>query len=306
MRKHSIWNEALRPDTLDGFVCTDENKIKFQEFIDKQTIPHLLFAGRAGSGKTTLAKILTNNIDCDCLFLNAADERSMDVMRDKVGAFASASSFKPLKIVVLDESTNLLQSAQVMLLSMMETYSNKTRFILTGNYPEKLIDPLRSRCTEFPLTPPTKKQIAIHVCGFLDEMEVGYELDDVAFIINKFYPDQRRIINNLQKYTINNVLEISKHKNQIIGDADWMESLVVLLNDKKTKPSQIRQLITDADVKMFEEVYKYLYDNSSKFTEKHEGYIICLIEEYLYKSTFLLDKEINFMAFIIKLLEILN
>jgi hypothetical protein len=102
-KKHSILNEKYRPDTLEGYICSEENKVKFQEYIDKQDIPHILLAGKPGSGKTTLAKILINNIDCDYLFLNAVDERSMDVMRDKVKAFAAAGSFKPLKIIVLDE-----------------------------------------------------------------------------------------------------------------------------------------------------------------------------------------------------------
>jgi ABC-type uncharacterized transport system ATPase component len=103
MKQHTILNEKWRPDTLEGYICSDENRAKFQEFIDNQDIPHILLAGRPGSGKSTLAKILMNNINCDSLFINAVDERSMDVMRDKVGSFASSSSFKPLKIVVLDE-----------------------------------------------------------------------------------------------------------------------------------------------------------------------------------------------------------
>ena len=129
-RLHTILNEKYRPDTLEGYICKDEYKTKFNEFIQNQDIPHLLLAGKPGSGKTTLAKILVKNIDCDYLYLNATDERSIDIMRDKVGAFAAAGSFKPLKIVILDESTHILQASQVVLLNMMETYSLTTRFIL--------------------------------------------------------------------------------------------------------------------------------------------------------------------------------
>jgi replication factor C small subunit len=128
-RLHTILNEKYRPDTLEGYICKDEVKAKFQEFIDKQDLPHLLFAGKPGAGKTTLAKILVNNIDCDFLYINATDERSIDIMRDKVGAFAAAGSFAPLKIVILDEATHILQAGQVILLNMMETYSLTTRFI---------------------------------------------------------------------------------------------------------------------------------------------------------------------------------
>jgi len=170
-RLHTILNEKYRPDTLEGYICKDDVKVKFQEFIDKQDIPHLLFAGKPGAGKTTIAKILVKNIDCDYLYINATDERSMDVMRDKVGSFAAAGSFKPLKIVILDEATHILQASQVVLLNMMETYSLTTRFILTGNYPERLIEPLRSRCQEFDLAPPTKKVVAQHISTILDKQE---------------------------------------------------------------------------------------------------------------------------------------
>ena len=188
MKQHTILNEKYRPDTLEGYICSDENRAKFQEFIDNQDIPHMLLAGRPGSGKSTLAKILMNNINCDALFINAVDERSMEVMRDKVGSFASAGSFKPLKIVVLDEATHILQASQVMLLNMMETYSLNTRFILTGNYPERLIEPLRSRCQEFDLEPPSKKVIAKHIDNILNIENIeNYQLHDVLVNIPEEY-----------------------------------------------------------------------------------------------------------------------
>ena len=177
---HTLLNEKWRPETLEGYICKDEYKAKFQEFINQQDIPHLLFAGKPGAGKTTIAKILVKNIDCDYLYINATDERSIDVMRDKVGAFAAAGSFKPLKIVILDEATHILQASQVILLNMMETYSLTTRFILTGNYPERLIEPLRSRCQEFDLSPPTKKVVAQHISTILDKEEIEYEIEDLV------------------------------------------------------------------------------------------------------------------------------
>jgi len=308
MKKHPVlWNEILRPDNLENYLCSDEVRNKIQECIDKQDLPfHALFAGRAGSGKTTLAKLIVKNIDCDYLMINATDERSMDVIREKIGAFASASSFKPLKIVILDEATHLLQSSQVLLLNMMETYSLKTRFILTGNYPERLIDPLRSRCTEFDLTPPNKKLIAQHISSFLDEIEIKYELEDLAFIINKFHPDIRRIINNTQKYTINKTLKIDKSK--ILSDNDYFEKILIEL---KGLPNwkcweNIRQIITNSGIKSFEETYKYLYNNLEKYSKGNEGLITICLEEYLYKSNFVLDKEINICACMAQIIEILK
>ena len=303
-RLHTILNEKYRPDTLEGYICKDDVKVKFQEFIDKQDIPHLLFAGKPGAGKTTIAKILVKNIDCDYLYINATDERSMDVMRDKVGSFAAAGSFKPLKIVILDEATHILQASQVVLLNMMETYSLTTRFILTGNYPERLIEPLRSRCQEFDLAPPTKKVVAQHISTILENENIEYEIQDLVTIVNKFYPDFRKIINNCQKYTVDNKLVLDNSVN--VSD-DYKEKVL----DELKKPSNksfnnIRQLIANSDIDEFDDLYRFLYDKLDEYSKGNEGLIICYLEEYMYHATFRLDKEINVMACISKILETVN
>ena len=300
-RIHTILNERYRPDTLEGYICKDEIKTKFQEFIDKQDIPHLLFAGKPGAGKTTIAKILVKNIDCDYLYINATDERSMDVMRDKVGSFAAAGSFKPLKIVILDEATHILQASQVVLLNMMETYSLTTRFILTGNYPERLIEPLRSRCQEFDLSPPTKKVVAQHIDDILTKEDIEHTIEDVVTIVKRFYPDFRKIINNCQKYTVDNKLTLDKS----INTTDDYQTKVI---DELKKPSSksfnnIRQLIANSEVDDFESLYRVLYDRLNEYANGNEGAVICYLEEYMYHSTFRLDKEINVMACISKILE---
>ena len=249
-KSHTILNEKYRPDTLEGYICKDEYKVKFEEFIKNQDIPHLGFFGKPGAGKTTIAKILTKNIDCDYLYINATDERSIDVMRDKVGAFAAAGSFKPLKVVILDEATHILQASQVILLNMMETYSLTTRFILTGNYPERLIEPLRSRLQEFDLSPPTKKVVAQYISRILDKEEIEYEVEDLVTIVNKFYPDFRKIINNCQKYTVNGFIELD-----VLADDGDYQNLVL---DELKKPSiksfnNIRQIIANSDTDNFED-----------------------------------------------------
>jgi len=303
-RLHTILNEKYRPDTLEGYICKDEIKAKFQEFIKSQDVPHLLFAGKPGAGKTTIAKILVKNIDCDYLYINATDERSIDVMRDKVGAFAAAGSFKPLKIVILDEATHILQASQVILLNMMETYSLTTRFILTGNYPERLIEPLRSRCQEFDLSPPTKKVVAQHISVILDKEDIEYKIPDLVTIINRFYPDFRKIINNCQKYTVDNTL--------VLGElSDTNEQYKEHILEELKKPSNksfnnIRQIIANADVNDFEDLYKFLYEYLSEYSKGNDGLIICYLEEYMYHATFRLDKEINIMACISKILETIN
>jgi DNA polymerase III delta prime subunit len=301
MRQHTILNEKYRPDTLEGYICKEEIKIKFQEFIDNQDIPHLLFAGKPGAGKTTIAKILANNINCDHIYINAADERSIDVMREKVGAFASAGSFKPLKIVILDEATHILQASQVVLLNMMEMYSLNTRFILTGNYPERLIDPLRSRCQEFDLQPPSKKIIAQHIHDILNKEEIEHTLEDIVIIIKKFYPDYRRIINNCQKYTVDNILKLD---NSINISNDYKDKV---LNELKTPTSKslnnIRQIIADADLNDYEDLYRFLYDSLDQYSKTNEGILIIIIEEYKFHSLSRTDQEICFCACIFKLLQ---
>jgi len=300
-RLHTILNEKYRPDTLEGYICQDDIKTKFEEFIKQQDIPHLLFAGKPGAGKTTIAKILVKNIDCDYLYINATDERSIDVMRDKVGAFAAAGSFKPLKIVILDEATHILQASQVILLNMMETYSLTTRFILTGNYPERLIEPLRSRCQEFDLQPPSKKVVAQHIVNILDKENIEHTIEDVATIVKKFYPDFRKIINNCQKYTVDNVLKLDT---SIEASDNYKEQVV----DELKKPSNksfniIRQIIANAETDDYESLYAFLYEKLSDYAKGNEGVIVCYLEEYMYHATFRLDKEINVMACISKILE---
>jgi DNA polymerase III delta prime subunit len=300
-RLHTILNEKYRPDTLEGYICKDEYKLKFQEFINQQDIPHLGFFGKPGAGKTTLAKILVKNIDCDYLYVNAADERGIDVIREKIGAFAAAGSFKPLKIVILDEATHILSASQVILLNMMETYSLTTRFILTGNYPERLIEPLRSRCQEFDLSPPTKKVVAQHISTILDKEEIKYEIPDLVILINKFYPDFRKIINNCQKYTVDNCLTLDS---SIDISNDYTNKIIEELKKPSSKTlNNIRQIIADTDLDNYDDLYRFLYDKLSEYAKGNEGIVICYLEEYMYHSTFRIDKEINICACLAKIIE---
>jgi DNA polymerase III delta prime subunit len=300
-KTHTILNEKYRPDTLEGYICKEEDKTKLQEYIDLQDIPHLLFAGKPGSGKTTIAKILVNNINCDYLYINATDERSIDVMRDKVGAFASAGSFKPLKIVILDEATHILQASQVILLNMMETFSLTTRFILTGNYPERLIEPLRSRLQDFDLVPPTKKAIAKHVSEILTKEEISHTPGDIVTIVNRFYPDFRKIINNCQKYTVDKTLKLDTLSNT---DDEYKEKILIELKTKSSKTfNNIRQIIANSEVDDFSDLFRFLFDKLSEYASGSEGEVIIAIEEYQYHSNFRIDSEINIMALISKIIK---
>jgi len=299
-KEHTLWVERYRPTSVENYICNGDLKSQLDSYIVNQDIPHLMLVGRAGAGKTTLAKLLSKNIDCDCLYINAADERSMDVMRDKVGAFASANTFKPLKIVILDEASNLLQASQVLLLNMIETYSLKTRFILTGNYIERFIDPLRSRCTELDLSPPSKKVIAKHIDNILNIENIKHTPEDVVSIIKKFYPDFRRIINACQKYTVNN--EIKLDSSLTVSD-DYKDSILNELKKPNLKSfNTIRQVLTDADLSDYTDLYRFLYDTVDQYA-KDAGLITIIIEEYKYHSIVRVDQELCFMVCVSKILK---
>jgi DNA polymerase III delta prime subunit len=303
-KEHTLFVEKYRPQTLDTYLCDDTLRDKFQAFITEQDIPHLGFFGLQGSGKSTLAKILVNNINCDYIYLNATENRGMDDIKEKVGSFASAASFKPLKIVILDEATHILQASQVLLLNMIETYSLTTRFILTGNYPERLIPPLRSRLQEFKLTPPTKKVVAKHVVNILETENIDFEIEDLAKIIHNSYPDFRKVINTCQKYIVDNKLTLPGVLN---SGNDYNKQII----DELKKPSSktfntIRQIIADNNISSFDDVYKCLYDNTSEYAVGCEGQIAIILNECIYQSNFKVDFEINFMACISRIVETLK
>ncbi len=155
-QENTLWVEAFRPDTLDGYIGNEHIIEKVRIFISNGDVPHLLFYGTAGTGKTTLAKIIAGSVDADIMYINASDENSVDAVRDKIKRYASTVGFKRWKIIILDEADYLTPNAQAALRNLMETYSKTTRFILTCNYVEKIIDPIQSRCQTFAIMPPNK------------------------------------------------------------------------------------------------------------------------------------------------------
>ena len=300
--EHYVMNEKYRPSTLEGYVCDDTFKQKVEGWLEQQNIPMLGFFGKAGSGKTTLAKIIARNIDCDYIMINATDKRGIEDIKNEILPFVSVMSFKSApKIVILDEATHILQAGQVLLLNMIETYSLNTRFILTGNYPERLIEPLRSRLEDYNLKPPSKKHVAKHVVNILDTENIQYEISDVAAIINAYYPDLRRIINNTQKHIIDNKLALSQ---TLTNDSDTENNLIQLLSKKHSKTfTEIRKLIADSDVSDFDSLYKKLYTDIEKYASGNEGLVIITINEHIFQSASVIDKEICFFAAIAKILE---
>ena len=300
--ENTLWTESFRPSTLDGYIGNEHIIEKVRIFIENGDVPHLLFYGPAGTGKTTLAKIIANGVDADIMYINASDENSVDTVRDKIKRYASTVGFKRWKIVILDEADFLTPNGQAALRNLMETYSKTTRFILTCNYVEKIIDPIQSRCQVFGITPPNKRDVAQRLVTVLDDKGVKYDVKDVATIINASYPDVRRAINAAQAQVVNGELKIDK---QSTVQANYMtEILEVLKNlkDKKKAFNHIRQIVADSKVKDFQPLFTFLYDTIDEYGTGHVAGVILILAEAQYQDAHAVDKEINAMAMFVKLM----
>jgi replication factor C small subunit len=299
MKQHTLWIEKYRSQTLEQYIGNDAVKNRISDCIATNDIPHFLFAGTAGTGKTTLAKLIVNNIKCDYLYINASDENGIDMIREKVKGFASTSTFQPLKVVILDESDFLTQPAQAALRNLIEEYSITTRFILTCNYIERLIEPLQSRCEIHLLKPPSKGDVARHVCTNILEVEgIEYEMSDVAILIKEYYPDVRSIIKYLQA-------GIKDNKYQWISlNTNWTKQLILILNKRdKNAWYQVRQLVADSQVDDFQTAYRYMFEHLNEFSYGHDAELSVILDDFIWRSGVVPDKEINFAAAIAKILE---
>ena len=299
MKQHTLWIEKYRSENLEQYIGNDAVKSRISDCITKNDIPHFLFAGTAGTGKTTLAKLIVKNIKCDYLYINASDENGIDVIRDKVKGFASTSTFQPLKVVILDESDFLTQPAQAALRNLIEEYSITTRFVLTCNYIERLIEPLQSRCEIHILKPPTKSDVARHICtNILDVESIKYEVSDVVSIIKEYYPDVRSIIKVLQQNVRDSKLSITAL------DVNWTKQLIQILK-KRDKDAwyQVRQLVADAQVDDFQTAYRYMFEQLPEFSYGHDAELSVILDDFIWRSGVVPDKEINFAAAIAKILE---
>ena len=292
MSKHTLWVEKYRPDTLEGYLGNEEFISGLQEWIGKNDFPNLLLHGPAGTGKTTAAKLVVKNISCDFLYLNCSDENGIDTIRDKVKQFASGATFKPLKVVILDEADFLTINAQAALRNVIESFSLTTRFIFTCNFVERIIDPLKSRLNTFSLNSPEPKTIAKRLKEVLDTEQIEYDIKDVVEIVKKTYPDIRRALNLIQGLSIGGKLVVKN-----VTDSNYIEQIITeIKSEKKTSFNNIRQIIADNNINDFTGVYKELHNAYSTPTAT------IIIEEYLFHSTTIPDKEICFMACISKLL----
>ena len=299
---NSLWVEKYRPDTLEGYVGNEHILEKVKIYIENEDVPHLLLYGVAGTGKTTLAKIITNQIDCDVMYINASDENSVDAVRDKIRGFASSMGFRKWKVIILDEADYLTPNAQAALRNLMETFSKSTRFILTCNYVEKVIDPIQSRCQTFAITPPSKKEVAKRLFDILNEEEVKFQKEDLAVLVNGGYPDIRRVLNAAQRQVVKGELKIDTTSTV---QANYVDNVIEVMKsggEMKKQFNEIRQIIADSKVKDFQPLYRALYDEVDEYASGKVGQTILNIADGQYKDSMVVDKEINIMAMILNIL----
>ena len=302
---NTLWVEKYRPSSIGTYIGNEHLLDKVAVYLESGDLPHLLLYGRAGTGKTTLAKILVKNIECDYLYINASDENNVDTVRTKVKNFASTVGFKDLKVIILDECDYITPNAQAALRNLMETFSKHCRFILTCNYVERIIEPIQSRCQIFEIIPPSKPEVAQRLNQILEEEEINYELQDLKILIDSNYPDIRRTINSAQRNVIN--LQLKLDTVSIIQNDYKLKLLEILkTQDKKNAFKNVRQLIADSQIRDFADLFRLLYDEVDTYGKGHIAECILIIAKYELSDGQVIDKEINAMAMIIELLGVIK
>ena len=298
-----LWVEKYRPNTVEGYVFRDEHqKNQVKQWIKEGTIPHLLFSGNAGIGKTTLAKLLFNELeinDLDILEINASRTNSVEDVRDKIVNFVQMIPFGPFKVVLLDEADYLSPNAQAALRGVMEEYHTTSRFILTCNYPNRIIPALHSRCQGFHIERIDQTEFTARVAKILIDEGVTPDLDTLDTYVKATYPDLRKCINMVQMNAVDGALQ--KPQEGDTGEADYKIEMVELF--KAGKINQARKLVcSQVRPDEVEDIYKWMYDNIALFgdEEKQESAIL-VIKQGLVDHTLVADPEINLAATMIRL-----
>ena len=302
---NTLWVEKYRPSTLDTYIGNEHLKSKVSMYLESGDLPHLLLYGRAGTGKTTLAKLLVNNIECDYLYINASDENNVDTVRTKVKNFASTVGFKDMKVIILDECDYITPNAQAALRNLMETFSKHCRFILTCNFVERIIDPIQSRCQSFQIIPPSKTEVAKHLHKILIQENVMDSPEDIKVLVETGYPDIRRVINSAQRNVVKGRLKLDTSS---IIQNDYKLKLLKILEtqNKKNAFNEIRQLLADNKITDYADLFRLLYDEVDSYGKGHLAECILIIARYELSDSQVVDKEINVMAMIIELLGVIK
>ena len=297
-----LWVEKYRPSTIEECVLPEDLKTRFQAFVDSQNIPNLLLSGSAGVGKTTVAKAMLEQLGADYIVVNGSLHGNIDTLRTEIMAFASTVSFaEGRKYVILDEADYLNpQSTQPALRNFMEEYSKNCGFILTCNFKNRIIEPLQSRCSVidflFPkkLAPSLAGSFFTRVKTILDEEQVKYDEKVLAEIIQRHFPDWRRVLNELQRYSVSGIIDIGILSN---SSQNAFKSLIALLKGKQF--SDMRKWVAQNIDSDPTSIMRQLYDSSSEVIKASSiPQLVLLIGEYQYKSAFVADQEVNLVAFL--------
>lgn len=297
-----IWVEKYRPQTLEDVVLTKEMRGYFETVKETGHLPNLLLVGNPGVGKTTLAKVVINDIlKAQYLYINASDENGIDTIRTKVLNFAQTQSlFGTTKVIILDECDGLSLDAQKALRNSIEEYHDIARFVLTANYQHKIIPALQSRCHTFVLTPP-KEEYVKRILHVINKEGVEIDKPNLSELINRSYPDLRKCINSLQKYVIS-----GKNSNVVNGAETVIDKSLSLL--KKKELYKVRKYIienesafsNDYDT-LFKVLFDKLYSNELELSEEKNRDCMVTASEYYYRNNIVIDKEINFYTCLIEL-----
>ena len=304
MKDNNLLVEKYRPTDLKYYVGNEQVKDIIQKYLDQNDIQNFIFYGPAGTGKTTLAKLIVKNLNCDHLYINASDENGIDTIREKVKGFASSASWNGIKVVILDEADFITINGQAALRNVIETFSRSTRFILTCNFIERIIDPIQSRCQVLKIVPPLKSVIAKRLASIMELENISHGVKEVATIVNKNYPDVRKMLNTIQLSTVDggqNDLYL-KIDESVLASNNYTKEVLRELTQTKNW-IKIRQIIADSGIKDFEELYRALFEHVSIYAKDKEGLITIILNDHLHQSNFRIDKEINIMSAIAKIIE---
>jgi len=295
-----LWVEKYRPSTIDECILPESMKKTFREFIDSGELPNFLFCGGAGVGKTTVAKALCNEIGAEYLFINGSEESGIDVLRNKIKSFASSVSLTDAKkVVILDEADYLNpNSTQPALRGFIEEFSNNCRFIFTCNFKNRIIEPLHSRCAVIEFKVDNKDKPTImgafykRVVGILKSENIAFEPKVVVELVTKYFPDYRRILNELQRYSVSGTIDAGLLVN--IGDESYTE-LVKYLKTKNF--TEVRKWVGKNSDTESTELFRKFYDKAIDILEQGSiPQLVLILAEYQYKAAFVADREINTMA----------